>query len=110
MTTVFNTISPRQSIGQKDYRGSYTRVVSGKQYDTILKLMKETQYEPSEVWKQFFTEPHDNALNWCEISVNAASEIIQFLMREKNVMAFMNKIQRTEKEQHELEMYPNGTL
>lgn len=98
-----NTVSLRQRISDENYRGSYTTFLTLAQYQAIEKLLTKTKYEAKEVWKQFFNEDYfDNAMQ--EISVNAASEIIQFLKREEVMMAFIRKIERNEQEQHEYEM------
>ncbi len=79
------------------------------QHNMIEHLMRKTKYTAEEVWKQFFNELYSpGAL--LNISVNAASEIIQFLKREETIMAFMAKMMRTEEQQHEWEMYPDGKL
>lgn len=97
-----NTVSRVQRIDEKDYRGSYTQIRSDKQYAKINELIAETKYEHHQIWWMFFAE--DIKENWEQISVNAASEIIQFLMRELNVLAFIRKVSRTEQEQHDYEM------
>ena len=97
-----NTVSRVQRIGEKDYRGSYTQIRSDKQYALINELMTITRYEHHQVWNMFFADGVEE--NWDLISVNAASEIIQFLKREETVMAFMRKMGRSEQEQHDYEM------
>jgi hypothetical protein len=65
------------------------------------------------LWEGFFDDDYLPG-NWRDISINAASEIIDKLITIQKIQAveaaFMRKIQRTEQEQHEWEMYPDGKL
>lgn len=110
---MFNTMTPRQSINQADYRGSYTAHLTFNQYTTLKSLANLCQIDLDKLWIAFFTEPYEPE-NWKQISINAASEIIDHLLEVKKLIkleqAFFRKMQRTEQEQHEWEMYPDGKL
>ena len=109
----FNSVSARQSINDPNYRGSYTAKLTDNQFKSIANLASELEIDLEDVWAEFFDEEYKSG-NWREISLNAASEIIGFLLRikvaEKLEQSFMAKIQRTEQQQHEWEMYPDGKL
>lgn len=109
----FNTTSPQQRNHQSDYRGSYSAHLTFKQYTTLKSLADLTKTELKDLWAAFFDGDYDPE-NWRNISINAASEIIDHLLDLKKLQhleaAFMRKIQRTEQEQHEWEMYPDGKL
>lgn len=110
---MFNTITKRQSITDADYRGSYTQPLTSKQFHLIVDLVNKLDVEYDTLWEAFFDEDYVMG-NWRSISVNAASEIIENLLTiekiQKVEQAFLAKIQRTEQEQHEWEMYPDGKL
>ena len=109
----FNTTSPRQKINEWGYRGSYTQHLTVKQFQAIMSMTNLLNVELEDVWEAWFDEDYQVG-NWRNISLNAASEIIDHLyeVRAKEVVveALMRKIQRTEQEQHEWEMYPDGKL
>lgn len=112
---VYNTLSRKQSILEDGYRGSYTAHLTINQFKTITNLANELDVDLEDIWCEFFSQDIEYKIgNWREISINAASEIIAFLMRIKNAVrleqSFLAKIQRTEQEQHEWEMYPDGKL
>lgn len=110
---IYNTVSARQRINQSDYRGSYTSHLTFRQYTTLKSLADLTGTDLQDLWTAFFDGDYD-PLNWKGVSINAASEIIDHLLEVKKLQqletAFMNKIQRTEQQQHEWEMYPDGKL
>ena len=103
----FNTSSPKQRIGDQDYRGSYTQHLTLSQFETIMTLANATNMDLDDIWKAWFTEDYEVG-NWRNISVNAASEIIghlhQVRMKLLAEQAFMRKMLRTEQEQHDYEM------
>jgi hypothetical protein len=109
----FNTTSDRQSISDLNYRGSYTAHLTPKQLQNINLTSEWLNIYLEDLWYEFFDDEYDPE-NWYDISINAASEIITHLIKIKNLRqlekSFINKISRTEQEQHEWEMYPNGKL
>ncbi len=109
----FNTVSPRQKISDSNYRGSYTAHLTPKQFQFIMEFTNSLNIELEALWEGFFQDDYKVG-NWREISVNAASEIIEKLLMIQRIQqveaAFARKMQRTEQEQHEWEMYPDGKL
>ena len=112
---VYNTLSRKQRITEQEYRGSYTMHLTVNQFKTLTNLANELDIDLEDIWCEFFSQDIEYKIgNWREISINAASEIIAFLLRirkaEQLEKSFLAKIQRTEQEQHEWEMYPDGKL
>lgn len=112
---VYNTLSRKQRISEQDYRGSYTTHLTMNQFKTIMNLANELDIDLEDIWCEHFSQDIKyESGNWRELSINAASEIIAYLMRIKAAIrleqSFLAKIQRTEQEQHEWEMYPDGKL
>jgi len=109
----FNTTSPRQRNNQADYRGSYTAHLTAKQFQFIMEFANSLDIELEALWEGFFDDDYLPG-NWRDISINAASEIIDKLITIQKIQAveaaFMRKMQRTEEEQHEWEFYPDGKL
>ena len=109
----FNTVSSRQSINDANYRGSYTAKLTDNQFKSIANLASDLEIDLEDIWAEFFDEEYKSG-NWRELSLNAASEVIGFLIRikaaEKLEKSFLAKIQRTEQQQHDWEMYPDGKL
>lgn len=111
----YNTLSRKQRISEQDYRGSYTAHLTVSQFKTLMNLADEMDVDLEDIWCEFFSQEYDYRVgNWREISINAASEIIAYLLRIRTAIkleqAFLAKIQRTEQQQHEWEMYPDGKL
>ena len=111
----FNTISRKQKITDKDYRGSYTTHLTVAQFRSIMNLADILDADLEDIWCEFFSQDYEYQVgNWRDISINAASEIIAFMLRIQKAIklenSFLAKIQRTEQEQHEWEMYPDGKL
>jgi hypothetical protein len=105
--TIFNTRSPKQRIGDQDYRGSYTQHLTLKQFEAIMSMANRVSAELEDVWAAWFTEPYEVG-NWRSISINAASEILENLheifAKQLNEQAFMRKVLRNEQQQHDYEM------
>jgi len=95
-----------------DLRGAFNKYSSERQRFLIKKLMSQHNIADQVIWIEHFDGEYPaNDPNWKEtISMAAASEIIQFLLNIETLRAFARKLQRTEQEQHEWEMYPDGKL
>lgn len=102
--TTFNTLSPRQTIKDQDYRGSYTQHLTLKQYEMLMLMIEKTDIDADALWEANFQEDYKEE-NWRNISVNAASELINHLVNIWGLQrAIMRKASRTEQEQHDYEM------
>jgi len=95
-----------------ELRGAYTKYSTERQRHLIKKLMMQHDVSDLVLWLEHFDEEYpESDPNWKEtISSGAASELIQWLLNYQTYRAFTAKIQRTEQEQHEWEMYPDGKL
>jgi hypothetical protein len=102
--TTYNTITPRQSIKDQDYRGSYTMHLTPKQFQFIMEFANSLDIELDALWEAWFEEDYQVG-NWRDISINAASELIDHLIKiQVTQRALMRKVTRTEQEQHDYEM------
>lgn len=102
--TIFNTTSERQKGTDRDYRGSYSHHLTLKQYEMLMLMMEKVEAEPDALWEAFFEEDYKSE-NWKDISINAASELINNLVNVWQIQrAIVCKAIRTEQEQHDYEM------
>lgn len=90
-------------------KGSMVRFATANQIDAIYRNLRRLYLDPIEVWKIYFDEDYDS--NGFEaISMEAAAIITKDLLKWNTERAMMAKIQRTEQEQHDWEIYPDGKL
>lgn len=70
----------------------------------LMLMIERVEAEPDALWEAFFQEDYKQE-NWLNISINAASELIDNLVNIWQVQnAIIRKAQRTEQEQHDYEM------